>query len=249
MTDTPHESGVKFGPWQGLELMLSYIGIQYAVSLSVYFAWDFGRGLDALLRHHRLPGEYAPPDVMAWATLLGFLVSALWALFYTRRHARPLLPRGEPDGIAWRAPRPQAFVAALAAALLAMAFAALMVKLMPPDLDKLNGPTSRLLEAPGMPRLVVTLLAVVGAPLVEEFVFRGVFFAALVRRLGIPLSGLITTVVFVALHAPDKLGWWPGFLVVGFLGVLLLVLRIRYRSLWPGMLTHCLYNSSFFFLS
>jgi membrane protease YdiL (CAAX protease family) len=53
----------------------------------------------------------------------------------------------------------------------------------------------------------------------------------------------------MALHAPDKAGWWPGFLVIGFLGAVLVALRLRYKSLWPGMLAHFLYNSSFLLLS
>jgi hypothetical protein len=250
MTEASPESGVKFGPWQGLWLLAGYLVAQVLGYLSVTVTWGIGLGVQAKLRHLPAPLHPEPsPTVMAWATLAGFLLSAWWALIYTRRRAKALLRRGEPTGIAWRAPKLRAYGAALAAAVLAMLFGMLMFQLFPPDLDKLTGPTSKLLAAPGLPRLTVMLLAMVGAPLVEEFMFRGALFAALARRWSVPVSGTLTTLVFVALHAPDKLGWWPGFLAVGFLGTLLLVLRVRYRSLWPGMLAHCLYNSSFFLLS
>lgn len=250
MTEVSSESGVKFGPWQGLWLLAGYLVAQVLGYLLVTFVWGIGLGVEAKLRHLPVPTHPEPsPTVMALATLAGFLISAGWVFLYTRRRAKPLLRRGEATGIAWRAPKLKAYGAALAAAMLAMLFGALMFQLFPPDLDKLTGPTSKLLAAPGLPRLTVMLLAMVGAPLVEEFMFRGALFAALARRWSVRISGTLTTLVFVALHAPDKLGWWPGFLAVGFLGALLLVLRVRYRSLWPGMLAHCLYNSSFFLLS
>ena len=185
---------------------------------------------------------------MAWGALLGFVLSGLWALVYVRRRARPLLRRGEAGAIAWRAPRLRGYGAGVLAALSAFAFASLMVAALPPDVSRLTGPTSRLLDAPGFPRMAVQMLAVLGAPLVEEFVFRGAFFAALARGWGVRWAGVVTTLLFMALHAPDKAGWWPGFLVIGFLGAMLVALRLRYKSLWPGMLAHFLYNSSFLLL-
>ena len=250
MSEARAESGVKFGPWQGLWLLVGYLVGQLLGYLSVTLAWTAYLAVRGRLHHHAVaaPPE-ASPTVMACATLAGFLLSAWWVWTYARRRARPLLRRGEATGIAWRAPKLRAYGAAVIVAVLAMAFGGLMFQLFPPDLDKLTGPTSKLLAAPGLPRLTVMLLAIAGAPVMEEFTFRGALFAALARRLSLPWAGSLTTLVFVVLHAPDKLGWWPGFLAVGFLGALLLVLRLRYRSLWPGMLAHCLYNSSFFFLS
>jgi membrane protease YdiL (CAAX protease family) len=250
MTEAHPESGVKFGPWQGLWLLLGYLAAQTAGYLLVTVPWSAWPALLARL-HHRVPpvDTVSSPVVLAWATLTGFLLSSVWAVWYVRHRAKSSLRRGEATGIGWRAPKLRAYGAAVAVATLAMLFGALMFQLFPPDLDKLTGPTSRLLEAPGLPRLTVMLLAVAGAPLMEEFVFRGALFAALAQRLSTPWAGALTTLVFVGLHAPDKLGWWPGFVVVGFLGALLLVLRLRYKSLWPGILAHCLYNSSFFLLS
>lgn len=242
-------ASAKFGPLQGLWLVLGYILSQTAGYLLVGLLWGSGRALRALLHHHTLiPHLGFGPQQDAWATLVGFMVSAAWALWYVRRRARPLIGRGDAAGIAWRAPRLQGYAAAVGAALLAAAFAALVVIALPPDPDKLTGPTSKLLDVPGLPRDVITALALVGAPLMEEFVFRGALFAALAGRWGAWVAGIFTTLVFAALHWADKVHWWPGFVVVGFLGALLVLLRLRYRSLWPGVLAHFLYNASFFFL-
>ena len=250
MSPAVSESGVRFGPWQGLWLMLGYLAGQFLGTFLVYFAWGAGPALEALL-HHRRPSLHPGADAqgMAWGALLGFVISAAWVLFYVRHRARPLLRRGEATAIAWRAPKLRGYGAGVLAALSAIAFASLMVAVLPPDLSKLTGPTSRLLDVPGFPRMVVQMLAVLGAPLMEEFLFRGAFFASLARGWGIRWAGVVTTLLFMALHAPDKAGWWPGFLVIGFLGALLVLLRLRYKSLWPGMLAHFLYNGSFLVLS
>ncbi len=250
MSPVSSESGVRFGPWQGLWLMLGYLAGQFLGDLLVNLGWGAGRGIEGLLHHHRASLHPVPDaQVMAWAALLGFVVSALWAWLYVRHRARPLLRRGEATGIAWRAPKLRGYGAGVLAALAAIAFASLMVAVLPPDASRLTGPMSKLLDAPGFPRMLVQVLAVAGAPLVEEFVFRGAFFAALARGWGVRWAGIVTTVLFMALHAPDKAGWWPGFLVIGFLGALLVLLRLRYKSLWPGMLAHFLYNGSFLVLS
>ena len=239
----------KFGPLQGLWLVLGYVAAQIGAYMLVGLVWGASLGLQAALHRHRF-GSHGAFGVReeAWATLIGFVASAVWSIWYVRRRARTLVSRGDASGIAWRASHLQGYVAAVGVALVAMVFAALAVEIMPPDLEKLTGPTSKLLDVPGLPRDVITALALVGAPLMEEFVFRGAFFAALAGRWGAPAAGIVTTLVFVALHAADKIHWWPGFVVVGFLGALLVLLRLRYQSIWPGMLAHFLYNASFFFL-
>ncbi|HEY1991732.1 MAG TPA: CPBP family intramembrane glutamic endopeptidase [Gammaproteobacteria bacterium] len=239
----------KFGPLQGLWLVAGYVLAQISGYVLVGLVWGAGQGFEAALHHHKFPSHMGfSPQKEAWATLIGFTASAAWSIWYVRRRARASIGRGDAAGIAWRAPRLEGYGAAVGVALLAALFAAVAVVVMPPDPDKLTGPTSKLLDAPGLPRDVITALALVGAPLMEEFVFRGAFFAALAARWGALAAGIVTTLVFVALHAADKIHWWPGFVVVGFLGALLVLLRLRYQSIWPGMLAHFLYNASFFFL-
>ncbi|HSN18290.1 MAG TPA: CPBP family intramembrane glutamic endopeptidase [Gammaproteobacteria bacterium] len=238
-----------YGPWQGLWLVLGYIIAQASgyILLSAYTR-GLAPALRALLHEHRLVHSELSVQQQAWLALFGFLASATWSIWYVRRYAGSVLRRGDSAGIGWRAARPQGYLAAAGVALLAVAFAAVVVALLPPDPDKLTGPTVRMLDTPGLPQQVITALALVGAPLMEEFVFRGAFFAALAGRWGATNAGIVTTLLFMALHVQDKIHWWPGFAVVGFLGALLVLLRLRYRSIWPGMLAHFLYNASFFFL-
>lgn len=242
-------AGRKFGPWQGLWLVLGYVLAQaVGYLLMLAYTWGLAPVLRALLHEHQLMHGALSVQQQAWFALIGFAASAAWSIWYVSRRARGLLRRGDAGGVAWCAPRLGGYFAAAGVALLAMLFAYLAVAVLPPEADKLTGPTVKMLDTPGLPRDVITALALVGAPLMEEFVFRGAFFAALAGRWGATAAGIITTLVFVALHAADKVHWWPGFVVVGFLGALLVLLRLRYRSIWPGMLAHFLYNASFFFL-
>lgn len=47
----------------------------------------------------------------------------------------------------------------------------------------------------------------------------------------------------MALHYADKIHYWPGFLLVGVPGLAAAGLRLRFKSLWPGILVHCGYNA------
>lgn len=81
----------------------------------------------------------------------------------------------------------------------------------------------------------------VGAPLAEEFIFRGQLFAALSRsKLGNVGAVSITSVLWAALHLTEPLLSVSLILVMGFiLGWLL----IRFRSLYVTMACHGIWNA------
>ena len=70
MSPAKLESGVRFGPWQGLWLMLGYLAGQFLGTFLIYFAWGAAPGLEAVLHHHR-PLLHPPADarVMAWGAV------------------------------------------------------------------------------------------------------------------------------------------------------------------------------------
>ena len=85
--------------------------------------------------------------------------------------------------------------------------------------------------------LMVTLLA----PLCEEFMFRGLVFAALWRHVHLGVAAVITGLFFGALH----LGGSPVLLTLplAVLGALLCLLRAATGSLVPCLAVHALNNS------
>lgn len=104
------------------------------------------------------------------------------------------------------------------------------------------GPLATITLHEGWPRHGWALLALLLAPLVEEFVFRGVLYSGLAQTWGVAGAGLFVTLVFVAQHLPEVGGYWPALLSIIALGTAAVLLRIRTQSLFPAMLLHASYN-------
>jgi membrane protease YdiL (CAAX protease family) len=94
--------------------------------------------------------------------------------------------------------------------------------------------------------VVVILLAVVGAPLIEELFFRGLVQGALTRRVGAIPAIFITALIFSVAHVTNEgvfapIVLFPTALILGFL-------RHRSGRLAPGMIAHATFNASLFLL-
>lgn len=88
--------------------------------------------------------------------------------------------------------------------------------------------------------VLLVLLAVVLAPLAEEFVFRGVLYAAFRRtRLGVIGSAILLSAIWSAMHW----GYSPQNLAALFcLGLLFAYIVWRTGSLWPAIAGHAANN-------
>jgi len=82
------------------------------------------------------------------------------------------------------------------------------------------------------------LAAVFVAPFCEEIFFRGFVFTGLRRGMPIYLAVIISALLFAAAHGDPA-----SFPVLLIIGLLLAILRWQTKSLWPGILLHCLNNS------
>jgi len=81
-------------------------------------------------------------------------------------------------------------------------------------------------------------------PFVEEVVFRGFFFTGLSQSWGSSVAGVLTTLVFVSVHMPKVLEYWPALVAVTLIGTLTVLLRIRSGNLAPGIAMHSTYNGT-----
>jgi membrane protease YdiL (CAAX protease family) len=89
--------------------------------------------------------------------------------------------------------------------------------------------------------VAVVVLVCVGAPIVEEFFFRGFFFTALRSWRGMWPAAIVTGLVFGAIHAGSS---EPVFLLpLAVFGFALCLLYVKTRSLYPCIGTHALNNS------
>lgn len=96
-------------------------------------------------------------------------------------------------------------------------------------------------SSPGA-RYLIAALAVLTAPLVEEFIYRGVLYAALQRLLGVAGGVLVVLGLFTLIHVPQ---YWPNIGViaaVGLLSVSLTIIRAYTGRLLPCVLIHLVFN-------
>ncbi|HEV8020662.1 MAG TPA: type II CAAX endopeptidase family protein [Candidatus Lustribacter sp.] len=82
-----------------------------------------------------------------------------------------------------------------------------------------------------------TFLAVVAAPFMEEFIFRGFLFNALLRYMPVWVAAVLSGLVFGISH-----GSLSAFLPLAASGVVLAYVYVRSGSLTASMLTHALFN-------
>lgn len=168
------------------------------------------------------------------------VLAVLLALFLRGYLLRPWTPRRWAE-LRLRPLRGEALRATLAAVpvvmVLSWAGLAVWVRLVPVPAESLD-PFDFLTGTPEG-RLALALVAVVAAPLLEEFVFRGLVQGALERRRGPLPAILLTASIFAALH------WLPTLLPLYlFLGAAFGFAVWATRSIWAGVLLHAANNSA-----
>lgn len=101
----------------------------------------------------------------------------------------------------------------------------------------------QLIESSPGARLAIVLIAVLGAPLVEEIVYRGVVYPALERAFGVAQAVIGVAALFALVHVPQ---YWnnPGLIAgLAFLSIALTIVRARTGSLLPCFIIHLVFNS------
>ena len=91
-------------------------------------------------------------------------------------------------------------------------------------------------------RYTIAILAVLTAPFVEEFVYRGILFAALQRLVGTIGAAVVVLGLFTLIHVPQ---YWPNFGVIAAIGLLslaLTIIRAYTGRLLPCIVIHLVFN-------
>ncbi len=106
-----------------------------------------------------------------------------------------------------------------------------------------TGPLSQMAQSEsGL--LVWMALALLMAPPVEEFVFRGVMLAGLCRSWGRVAGATAVTAIFGLMHMSEAGAFPPAMLVILTVGALCAWFRLRTGSLLPSLLLHMGYNGT-----
>lgn len=96
-------------------------------------------------------------------------------------------------------------------------------------------------SSPGA-RYLIAALAVFTAPFVEEFIYRGILYAALQKLVGVGGAVFLVLGLFTLIHVPQ---YWPNFGViaaVGMLSVSLTIIRAYTGRLLPCIVIHFVFN-------
>lgn len=116
----------------------------------------------------------------------------------------------------------------------------------PLHLRHLNAPVDKLFGAAhGAGFVLLVVLTTLGAPIVEEWFFRGVVFRGIVElvpkrfpRLAVALGVVLSALVFAAVHGEAR-----QFAGLAGLGIVLAVVAWRTKRLLPSVLTHVAFNA------
>ena len=96
-----------------------------------------------------------------------------------------------------------------------------------------------------IPLAIAFVSLVVLPPIVEEMMFRGFIFSGMLRRFGIIIAILLTSILFAAPHmmqSSEGVLWVAG-LDTFLLSLVLCTLRIRTGTIWASVLVHGIKNS------
>ncbi|HJX26769.1 MAG TPA: CPBP family intramembrane glutamic endopeptidase, partial [Thermoanaerobaculia bacterium] len=96
--------------------------------------------------------------------------------------------------------------------------------------------------AGGLSRIAWAVLALAFAPIVEEFLFRGLLLYGFTSSWGASAAAVAVTVLFVLLHLPETINYWPAIVAVSMLAIGTLAARQRTGSLFPAAALHLTYN-------
>lgn len=98
----------------------------------------------------------------------------------------------------------------------------------------------------GTYQLTLTFISlVILPPIAEELLFRGVLFEGLKKSMPVVYAGILTSVIFASAHLPEGGSsgpLWVGALDVFTLSMVLVYLKQKTKSLWPGIFLHALKN-------
>jgi uncharacterized protein len=93
---------------------------------------------------------------------------------------------------------------------------------------------------------ILSVFGIFFAPLFEELLFRGFLYPVLARRLGMPFSIVLTSILFAAIHASQLRYNWAPVLVIFLVGLALTTMRALKKSVARTVLMHMAYNATIF---
>jgi len=144
------------------------------------------------------------------------------------------------------------FLPIASAFIIGMLFAFLIYAIMlliPPPEGFAKAGLNRYLIGSNYSLAVAAFCAVIIAPIMEEYIFRGYIFDGLRHKNSLAFTFIITSLLFVLPHMFEYFAYWPAAIMLFGLGIILAYFRENYVSLAPCITLHASYNLSLVFFS
>lgn len=115
---------------------------------------------------------------------------------------------------------------------------------------------------------MMLVFGLTAAPLLEELAFRGFLLPGLINffrwifcrgtgdgmtisersadRVGVPLAIALTSIAFAFMHSPQVSHAWGPLVLIGFVSIVLCVVRLLMNSVAAGVIVHAAYNFTLF---
>jgi membrane protease YdiL (CAAX protease family) len=120
-----------------------------------------------------------------------------------------------------------------------------LTKLFPPDQFVAAHPANFIRYASGIEKGLFALSAIVFAPIAEEILFRGVLYQGISHSWGKPVSAILVSAAFVALH-PDTIssGYWVTHMALYVFPFFVVFLREATGTLYGPIAAHSGFNAT-----
>lgn len=110
---------------------------------------------------------------------------------------------------------------------------------------------------------MMLVFGLTAAPLLEELAFRGFLLPGFINlfrwfgarldaseqtadRIGVPIAIALTSIAFAFMHSPQVSHAWGPLILIGFVSIVLCVVRLMMNSVAAGVIVHAAYNFTLF---
>ena len=175
--------------------------------------------------------------------LLGTAIGAAAALRLVRRSLPGPLASGALKPLGWvGAPRGVIIGTAGLGLLVALLIAYPITAYFPLHPGQSLGPLAQAGATPGLTRMGWAFVAIVVAPPVEEFLYRGVLLHGFSNTWNPRVAAIVVSVLFIAIHILETRSYWPALIGIALLAGATVAIRLVTKALGPAIAFHVGYN-------
>jgi membrane protease YdiL (CAAX protease family) len=233
----------KFGAGKAILAFVVLLGAQFVAGVAVMVVavvMAVFRGRD--FSDPKLIGQLTSSTTAALLLVSG-AASALAALLVARLWAWELVRDTTEAGLGLKRTSMSHVLRASAVGItLAVAYLSVMTWVVPYHASEPLGPLAAAATGAPFDRFAFAVLALLFAPFVEEFFFRGLLLKGFSTSWGPRVGAIVVTTLFILLHLTETFDYWPATTAVALMSVGALLARTITGSLGPAVALHGSYN-------